>query len=171
MNDLKLNEVITKIENDPFFKLMNDQKNEVNLILFSLNFIERNLYKILIAYFKGRETKKNVLSHKGFLGEFVNKAKMCYLLNIISKDLLYELNKLAEIRNELAHTTNYEHPFNRESIKNKISELKIWENRDIKGNVKALQTILSESSIARFRVSVAMCNFFLGPYITKHKIN
>lgn len=100
------------------------------LCSFANECLEKLLKRIISEGVPGGS--KSILDGFGSLSSFSNRIQMAYIFNILSKDILLELNSFRKIRNDFAHQWNLE--------KNKIKLKTIINSRSIK-----IEKILLES--------------------------
>src|ERR1041384_116917 len=83
--------------------VLNEEK-DLAVIIVAASFLDACLGSILENRLKKGNTSGRLLeSGKGALGTFAIRADLCYVLELIPKDIYQDLMLLAEIRNVCAH--------------------------------------------------------------------
>ncbi|MFM1897357.1 MAG: hypothetical protein RLZZ385_2431 [Pseudomonadota bacterium] len=100
-----------------------NEGNDVTAVLVASGFLDACLGSLLeTQLLKSKVSEKLLNSNSGVLGTYVSRADLCYALGVIPKPMYKDLVKIAEIRNEFAHS-HMELRFHTERISKLCSEL------------------------------------------------
>lgn len=90
-------------ESQQWFDVLNDE-SDLAVILVASSFLDACLGSILNRKLIDSSVSKKLLDPRnGALGTYSSRADACYALGLIQKSLYKDLQKIAEIRNEIAH--------------------------------------------------------------------
>lgn len=90
-------------EYENFIKSLNE-KSDTIVILISVNYLEQCLTLLIKDVFKKKSSiVNNIFKPNEILSTFYGKAKLCYCLNLINKEMFIDLSYIAKIRNKVAH--------------------------------------------------------------------
>jgi DNA-binding MltR family transcriptional regulator len=77
--------------------------SDLEAVLVATSFLDACLGSILNRQFIDSRVSKKLLEPSGALGNYSARADVCYALGLIQKPLHADLQKIAEIRNKIAH--------------------------------------------------------------------
>jgi len=90
-----------------------EKSSDVVVAIMSYAYIEELLEKYLKAYFKKNSKEIDELFHPhGPLNSMWAKSRIAYALDLISKNVLNDLNMIQKVRNEFAHRLHSTKNFN-----------------------------------------------------------
>lgn len=111
-------EVITSM------RLSLERESDRGAVLLSVSFLEKEIDNLLRRHFvKNEKIQSNLFSGYGALATFSSKIDLSYVLGLISKQTLDDLNCIRKIRNEFAHS-HFSIDFGDPKIKNLCLNLK-----------------------------------------------
>jgi DNA-binding MltR family transcriptional regulator len=116
-NDIDFNE---------FMKELNKETDR-GAFLFGVTFIDELLKDLLTFFFDKNEKDfiEKTFDYNGPLGTFSSRIKIAYCLCLITKDEYDDLDKLRDLRNDFAHKLLSNLSIGNDSIKDRISNLKV----------------------------------------------
>ena len=83
------------------FQLL-ERETDMGVVLIGAAFLDTTIGTLLSQFFIQSNTAKDLLE-KGILGDFAVRARLAYVLGLISKDAFRDIVSIAEIRNTFAH--------------------------------------------------------------------
>jgi len=86
------------------YDFLNDEKSDVALVVVAAAFLDATLAALLAAFMIRGNTTTGLLTPDGPIGAFHVRARLAYALALISKSDCQDLCKVAEIRNQFAHS-------------------------------------------------------------------
>jgi len=134
--------------------------SDIACILIGLNFIEQCLTIVLKNRLRKSKTTTDILKpDKGFLGNYINKVRLAYVLKLIDKNIYKDLCKIAEIRNEFAHNHNLL-TFSDPEIIKKCEELILWKKSlpPYFQEPSKVQNLYSDNDIAKMKFCKVISN-------------
>ena len=91
-----------KADNPRFYEAITEE-NEVARVITSAAFLDECIASILQAHFIDGSTSDSLLRSEGALSAFLDRAKLAYVLGLIAKEVMQNLERVARIRNRFAH--------------------------------------------------------------------
>jgi DNA-binding MltR family transcriptional regulator len=99
-----LNPELLSADAQRFHELLNGAEDAL-VIVVGVAYIDACLASLLAKHFLEGSTSERLLdSRGGAVGAFATRASLAYVLGLVSKSLYRDLQTLAELRNEVAHT-------------------------------------------------------------------
>lgn len=91
-------------DGEQFYALLNGAQ-DVSVVVVAVSYIDACLASLLSKCFLPSSVTKELLdSGSGALGSFSARAKLAYVLALIDKTMFRDLQVLAELRNDVAHS-------------------------------------------------------------------
>lgn len=137
-------------------------ENDLAAVLISTSYLDECLAALLRSFLvQNSKTVDHVLSpNGGSLGSYASRADITYCLGLINKQMFSDLQRIAEIRNEFAHS-HLMMKFASEAIANLCKKLRYLDAIDAKVNEKTgrplnITRLFSKTLRARFVLTVIM---------------
>jgi DNA-binding MltR family transcriptional regulator len=122
------------------YPLLNEA-SDFTVVIVALSYLDSCLTSLLAKYFRKSSLTDELLdANRGALGSLTSKTNVAYLLGLIEKPMLQDLQVMAHLRNVVAHT-HQELNFDSEEVGSLCDQLKY-----VKGLVvaKTTQPVFSE---------------------------
>jgi DNA-binding MltR family transcriptional regulator len=122
-------------------RLSLNRESDRGAVLLSVSFLEKEIENLLGDYFvKNEKIRSSIFTGYGALATFSAKIDLSFLLGLISKQTLDDLNCIRKIRNEFAHS-HFSIDFTNDKVKNLCLNLKTNFRKDRPARVVFTTTI------------------------------